>query len=106
LDCHKSLLIVINLIVSVPYAIDRVHPSAYVVFGSTDVGSGGNLDLSSLDGSNGFSLADHFLYNSRVSTVGDINGDGIADLIIRDPDADLNGILDSGSPMLCSVARI
>jgi hypothetical protein len=87
-----------DLIVSVPYAIDRVHPSAYVVFGSTDVGSGGNLDLSSLDGSNGFSLADHFLYNSRVSTVGDINGDGIADLIIRDPDAFLSGdLLDSGS---------
>jgi hypothetical protein len=80
-----------DLIVSVPYAIDPVHPSAYVVFGSTDVGSGGNLDLSSLDGSNGFSLADRFLYNSRVSTVGDINGDGIADLIIRDPDVLLYG---------------
>src|SRR4028118_1000184 len=57
--------------------------STYVVFGSSDVGSGGSLDLSTLDGSNGFVLDGANAYS--VSSAGDINGDGIDDLIIGEP---------------------
>jgi VCBS repeat-containing protein len=56
---------------------------SYVVFGSTS-GFNANLDLSSLDGSNGFAIngnASDFLGGS-VSNAGDINHDGINDLII------------------------
>ncbi len=57
------------------------------------------IELSDLDGSNGFQLGglvadDHGGYS--VSSAGDVNGDGIDDLIIGAPQADLNGDL-SGS---------
>jgi len=57
--------------------------SPYVVFGSSDVGSGGSFDLSTLDGSNGFVLDRAIVYS--VSSAGDINGDGIDDLSIGEP---------------------
>ena len=66
---------------------------SYVVFGS-DAGFPAELELSDLDGSNGFALdgidgGDSF--GSSVSGAGDINGDGFDDLIIGAPDADPNG---------------
>ena len=62
-------------------------PDTYVVFGGTDVGIGGSLDLSTLDGVNGFvvrgiNLGDQF--GESVSGAGDINGDGLDDIIIGD----------------------
>ncbi|MDJ0728888.1 MAG: hypothetical protein QNJ33_02740 [Crocosphaera sp.] len=71
---------------------------SYVVFGS-DAGFAGNLDLSSLDGSNGFVLNG---IDSRddsgtsVSGAGDVNGDGFDDLIIGANGADTNGNIYSG----------
>ncbi|MEM9981387.1 MAG: hypothetical protein AAF734_02750, partial [Bacteroidota bacterium] len=67
----------------------------YVVFGSTTGGfSTGSLELSSLDGNNGFIIngidVDDRLGRS-VSSAGDVNGDGIGDLIIGARDADPNG---------------
>lgn len=56
--------------------------SAYVVFGKT-TGFDANLDLSSLDGSNGFrmdGIAESLNLGNGVSA-GDINGDGFNDLI-------------------------
>lgn len=67
---------------------------SYVVFGSSGVGSAGNIELSSLDGSNGFILNGvntSDLSGSSVSAGGDINGDGVDDLIIGAPFADPNG---------------
>ena len=66
---------------------------SYVVFGST-AGFGASLNLSSLNGSNGFVLngidpSDQSGYS--VSSAGDINGDGLDDLIIGAFGADLNG---------------
>ncbi|MGH8568115.1 MAG: calcium-binding protein [Gammaproteobacteria bacterium] len=67
--------------------------ASYVVFGGAGVGSGGNLELSSLDGTNGFKLsgvAAGDFSGQAVSTAGDVNGDGIDDLLIGAPSANLN----------------
>ena len=58
---------------------------SYVVFGADDLGETGSLELSSLDGSNGFTLNGINSYDysgASVSNGGDINGDGMDDLII------------------------
>ena len=57
---------------------------SYVVFGSAS-GFAASLDLSSLDGSNGFvinGIAAQDRSGISVSNAGDVNGDGIDDLII------------------------
>ena len=72
---------------------------SYVVFGDASVGDSGSLNLSDLDGSNGFVINGLNLSNNRGSSVsgaGDINGDGIADVIIGVLSADSNGVRDAG----------
>jgi len=64
----------------------------YIVFGSTD-GFGSALDISMLDGSNGFVLNGEELGDRSgwsVSAAGDINADGIDDLIVGAPFASSN----------------
>jgi Ca2+-binding RTX toxin-like protein len=73
--------------------------ASYVVFGSSGVGSSGSLNLSALNGSNGFVLNGIDAYDFSgfsVSSAGDINGDGIADLIIGATAADPNGNINAG----------
>ena len=84
-----------DLIVGVPAAspAQLAAGESYVVFGQTS-GFGSVLNLSSLDGSNGFVLAGIDALDSsgsRVSDAGDVNGDGFADLIVGAPFADLTG---------------
>jgi hypothetical protein len=71
---------------------------SYVVFGSNS-GFAEGLDLSTLDGSNGFAI-NGIAVNDRsgnsVSSVGDVNGDGFDDLIIGAEGADPNGISEAG----------
>ena len=66
--------------------------SSYVVFGQA-TGFAATLDLSSLDGTNGFRLdgaaGDHL--GNSVSSAGDVNGDGFTDVIVGAPYADPNG---------------
>ncbi len=72
--------------------------SSYVVFGKSS-GFPATLDLSTLDGTNGFRLdggAAGDLSGGSVSSAGDVNGDGFDDLIIGAAGADANGG-DSGS---------
>jgi hypothetical protein len=74
-----------------------VSGTAYVVFGQS-TGFAANLDLSTLDGSDGFRIrgeaVDGFAGIS-VSYMGDVNGDGFGDLIVganvADPNGDLSG---------------
>ena len=70
----------------------------YIVFGSSQ-GFNPNLDLASLDGSDGFVLngidADD-LSGWSVSSAGDINSDGFDDILIGAVTADPNGNNDAG----------
>jgi hypothetical protein len=73
--------------------------SSYVVFGS-DTGLPNPLNLTDLNGSNGFIINGVDVSDfsgSSVSTAGDVNGDGIDDLIIGAYGADPNGNLLAGS---------
>ncbi|MBL8496485.1 hypothetical protein ABF87_03525 [Nitrosomonas sp. JL21] len=73
---------------------DSNPDSSYVVFG-TERPFNAPLDLANLDGNNGFRLdgsAEGDGAGFSVSSAGDINGDGLDDLIIGAPDADSNGV--------------
>ncbi len=72
----------------------RRSGESYVVFGGASVGAGGAIELSSLNGTNGFVLngVDAFDSSGRsVSGAGDVNGDGVDDIIIGAHIADSNG---------------
>jgi VCBS repeat-containing protein len=72
--------------------------ASYVVFGSAG-GFASNLNLSSLNGANGFKLSGNAGYDRSgwsVGTAGDVNGDGYDDLIVGAPNADPHGS-DSGA---------
>jgi Ca2+-binding RTX toxin-like protein len=61
--------------------------STYVVFGKANAW-GANIDLSSLNGTNGFRfdcVSDSDWPSISVATAGDVNGDGYADLIVGAP---------------------
>ncbi len=73
--------------------------STYVVFGKAS-GFASSVALSTLNGGNGFRLDgvaidDHGGFS--VSGAGDVNGDGIADLIVSAVTADPNGLSNAGS---------
>ncbi|ELS03748.1 putative calcium-binding protein,FG-GAP repeat protein [Xenococcus sp. PCC 7305] len=85
-----------DLIIGADYADPNGISSgeSYVVFGGLNIGSSGTFDLGSLDGHNGFALNGIFPFDYSgfsVSNAGDINGDGIDDLIIGAPEASPNG---------------
>ena len=72
--------------------------AAYVVFGNA-AGVPANLNLSTLDGHNGFKLsgvASSDWTGESVASAGDINGDGYADLIIGAPNV-YTAVQDSGA---------
>ena len=79
--------------------VDSIDPgAAYVVFGATG-GFDATLELSALDGSNGFQLSGeaHYDFAGRaVAGAGDVNGDGYSDLLVGAQEADGGGA-DSGA---------
>ena len=71
----------------------RSTGETYVVFGDANLGSSGNLQLSELNGSNGLILrgvGEYDRLGSAVDNAGDINGDGLDDLVIGAPFASSN----------------
>ncbi|MEJ1970004.1 MAG: hypothetical protein WDN03_15435 [Rhizomicrobium sp.] len=73
--------------------------AAYVVFGRAG-GFGATVDVSTLDGSNGFKISgaaatDQFGHS--VSSAGDVNGDGFADIVIGAFGSAANGTLYGGA---------
>ncbi len=79
-----------DLAIGAPFAFNETGSQAgavYVVFGEPGIGAGGVLELSSLDGSNGFTIpgiqAEAML--GGVSFCGDLNDDSISDLLLAAP---------------------
>ena len=70
---------------------------SYVLFGSTEIGASGSLQLDAINGLilNGINQYDRS--GDSVSKAGDINGDGLDDLIIGAPNADPNGLDSAGT---------
>jgi hypothetical protein len=67
--------------------------AAYVLFGAAG-GFASTIDLSALDGTDGFRLDGAVAYDSAgrsVSSAGDVNGDGFGDLIVGAPYSSPNG---------------
>ncbi|WP_217650480.1 S8 family serine peptidase [Spirulina major] len=60
---------------------------SYVLFGNNQIGNSGNADIADLNGNNGFTIEGYFSADASVSSAGDVNGDGINDLIIGAPEA-------------------
>lgn len=78
---------------------DEFIEAAYVVFGGSGIGDGGVIELADLNGSNGFVLNgidERDFAGMSVSGAGDINGDGVDDLIIGADRADPNDLTDAG----------
>ncbi|WP_442938967.1 beta strand repeat-containing protein [Nostoc sp.] len=80
-----------DLIIGAPGATPNGYRSGqtYVVFGKS-TGWSATLNLSNLNGANGFTINGIGAYDelgSSVSSAGDVNSDGIEDLIIGAPDA-------------------
>ncbi len=84
---------VADLIIGAPYA-NSTAGAVYVVFGGSNIGSSGTLNVASLNGTNGFNITG-FLADAQagysVSSVGDVNKDGVADLIIGAPISNSGG---------------
>ena len=77
---------------------NRSAGESYVVFGS-DIGFDARLDLATLNGKNGFAIAgiNAFDFSGRsLSAAGDINGDGIDDLIIGASNAEFSNNQEAG----------
>jgi Ca2+-binding RTX toxin-like protein len=76
------------------------HGASYVIFGRAG-GFSANLDVSSLNGNNGFRIVGAGaldLCGASVHTAGDYNGDGYDDLIIGATGVDFStGVLDAGA---------
>ena len=73
--------------------------ASYVIFGS-DLGFTSILDLSTLNGTNGFMINGERAGNkfgSSVSEAGDVNDDGLSDVIISAPSASPSGFLSGAS---------
>jgi len=73
--------------------------TSYVIFGQSGGFSVGSFELSTLNGTNGFALTGEAASDysgGSVSSAGDINGDGFADVVVTATCADANGNVDSG----------
>ena len=80
-----------DLIIGAPFATsgdEALAGKTYVVFGGPSIGAFASVDLSALDGANGFVMNGGAAFEQSGTSVrgaGDVNGDGAADLIIGAP---------------------
>ncbi len=85
-----------DLIIGAPAVGGLALSSSYVVFGKA-AGFSAAMNLSSLNGNNGFRLDGAADIGDSVSNAGDINGDGFDDVIVGAPDATPSGEFQAGS---------
>ncbi len=82
--------------------------ASYVVFGSS-TGFAANVDLSGLTGANGFKISGESEYDNSgisVSGAGDINGDGIDDLIVGASYAEGNAYASGASYVVFGIRNV
>ncbi|QCI79622.1 hypothetical protein E6W36_08955 [Hankyongella ginsenosidimutans] len=84
-----------DLIIGAPkeFYLGGNRGSAYVIYGRS--GGRSTLDLGNLSTTDGFRFTDSYAYDplgNSVSSAGDVNGDGIDDLIVGAPSNDAGGI--------------
>ncbi len=78
---------------------DQIASEIYVVFGG-DSEFPAQFDLSTLNGVNGFTIrgiADSYKHGIRAKTIGDVNHDGLADLMVTASDADTAAAENAGT---------
>jgi hypothetical protein len=83
-----------DLVVGARYTAEDFAGESYVVFGKANWTGTPSLDVAMLDGTNGFILAGidvGDVSGTSVSSAGDVNGDGFADLIVGAPGAESAG---------------
>lgn len=92
-----------DLIIGAPEASPDGRFSAgesYVVFGGSGIGSNGTFELANLNGNNGFVIRGIEAFGDRagavVSTAGDVNNDGISDLLVAAPNVEVDGLANAG----------
>lgn len=88
-----------DVIVGAEYAGPDKKGAAYVVFGKSS-GFDANIELASLDGSNGFKLGGRAKGDRTglsVACAGDVNGDGFSDLIVGAPTSSPSGLYSAGA---------
>ena len=82
-----------------PNGMDDAGKS-YIVYGAANIGAGGTIELSSLNGANGFALNGAKTRDRSgwsVASAGDINGDGVDDVLIGAYGADPNEVAYAGA---------
>jgi len=85
-----------DILIGAPFAdgpSGNAAGEAYIVFGKAD-GFDASLDLSTLDGGNGFTIVGRGpgeTFGDPLSSVGDVNGDGFDDFIVSAPAASAKG---------------
>jgi Ca2+-binding RTX toxin-like protein len=91
-----------DVVIGAPYADVNGRWSSgigYVVYGNA---SGANIDLAHFDASHGFRIigAQFGSAGYSVSVAGDVNGDGLVDLLIGAPESAVGGVYFAGSTYL------